>query len=132
MPTRDRNLDYEAIFAQEKLIFDLTEELCRYMEENGVTRSELAERMGRTRGFVSQILNGGRNFTLRTLADVIRALGPELTIQLNPASTPNRSRSSEWRYDDSVVIDRRDKSFWRKPDQEFPEGNGNEVKTIAS
>jgi len=46
-----------------------------------VNQTNLAKRMGATRGHVSQLLNGSRNMTLRTLADSCSALGkrPRLT-----------------------------------------------------
>ncbi len=67
--------------AQEGLIIDIQEEICRLMEENNISRVELAKRMGKTKGFITQILNSGRNLTLRTVADVFTALGAEITVK---------------------------------------------------
>lgn len=60
---------------QEELILEVTEVLTRALSDGGLKQSELAERMGRTKGFVSQLFAGGRNLTLRTLSDVALALG---------------------------------------------------------
>ncbi|HXG70683.1 MAG TPA: helix-turn-helix transcriptional regulator [Gemmatimonadaceae bacterium] len=60
---------------QEELILDVTETFCEAMDRDGANRKQLAEALGKTRGFVSQLLNGGRNLTLRTVADVADALG---------------------------------------------------------
>lgn len=60
---------------QEELILEVTEVLTRALSDVGLKQSELADRMGKTKGFVSQLFAGGRNLTLRTLSDVSLALG---------------------------------------------------------
>lgn len=65
---------YERLLRQERLILDVTEALTEALDNSGMTRAELAERLGRTPGFVSQVLGGGRNLTLRTIADIAAAL----------------------------------------------------------
>ena len=73
---------------QEELIVEVTEALARALATSGLTRSQLAARLGRTKGFVSQVLGGGRNLTLRTLADLAGALGCHVRVDLlAPAST---------------------------------------------
>src|SRR5436305_15162894 len=67
---------------QEELILEATEALARALRSSGLTQSELAARLGKTKGFVSQVLGGGKNLTLRTLADVAGALGCKVQIQL--------------------------------------------------
>ncbi len=63
------------LLRQEELILEATEGLASLMERQGVTKADLARRLGRTRGYITQILAGSRNFTLRTLAEVANALG---------------------------------------------------------
>ncbi len=63
---------------------DATETIARVMEEKGVTRAELAKRIGKSRAFVTQILGGDQNITLRTLADVLYALDCGADIQATP------------------------------------------------
>jgi transcriptional regulator with XRE-family HTH domain len=82
---------------QEELILDATEALARAVRSSGLTQSELAARLGKTKGFVSQILGGGKNLTLRTLADVAGALGCKVEIQLrDEKAVKNPASSSEW------------------------------------
>ena len=52
--------EYERLLCQERLILDVTELLAGALEDGGVTRAELARRLGRTPGFVSQLLGGRR------------------------------------------------------------------------
>ncbi|MEE8585278.1 MAG: helix-turn-helix transcriptional regulator [Acidobacteriota bacterium] len=63
------------LLRQEELILDATEGLASLMERQGITKADLARRLGRSRGYITQILAGSRNFTLRTLAEVANALG---------------------------------------------------------
>lgn len=68
------------LLAQELLITEVTEEIWKAMEEAGINKTELANRMGATKGYVSQVLSGSRNMTLRTLADICFALGKRATV----------------------------------------------------
>lgn len=81
---------------QEELILEATEALARALRTSGLTQSELAARLGKTKGFVSQILGGGKNLTLRTLADVAGALGCKVQIQLRAEKTVQPASASEW------------------------------------
>lgn len=77
----DRNSpEYKKLIAQESLICDATELICERMIEVGITRADLARRIGKTRGFITQILSGKRNMTLRTLSDLAFALDMDITI----------------------------------------------------
>lgn len=69
---------------QEELIIEVTEALARALRDAGLTQSDLALKLGKTKGFVSQILGGGRNLTLRTLADVAGALDCRVEVDLKP------------------------------------------------
>ena len=66
------------------LITQLTNEINWYMRERGLTRADLAARMGVSPGRVSQILGGGENLTLRTLAALSTALEARFDLELSP------------------------------------------------
>jgi Helix-turn-helix. len=63
------------LLREEQFIVHASEKLVELLERESVTRVELARRLGKTKGFVSQILAGDKNLTLRTVADVCDALG---------------------------------------------------------
>jgi transcriptional regulator with XRE-family HTH domain len=65
------------------LVTQLTNEINWYMRERGLTRADLAARMGVSPGRVSQILGGGENLTLRTLAALSTALEARFDIELS-------------------------------------------------
>ena len=64
------------------LLTQLTNEINWYMRERGLTRADLAARMGVSPGRVSQILGGGENLTLRTLAALSTALEARFDLEL--------------------------------------------------
>ncbi|MGO9175693.1 MAG: helix-turn-helix domain-containing protein [Desulfobaccales bacterium] len=72
--------EFAKLMAQGDLIMEVTETLCELLEKEKVSRKELADRLGKSKGFVSQLLNGGRNLTLRTLADILHALGYKVAL----------------------------------------------------
>jgi transcriptional regulator with XRE-family HTH domain len=65
------------------LVTQLTNEVNWHMRERGLTRADLAARMGVSPGRVSQILGGGENLTLRTLAALSTALDARFDIELS-------------------------------------------------
>ena len=93
--TRDarRGEDYERLLCQERLILDVTERLVEALNHEDITRAELAVRLGRTSGFVSQVLGGGRNLTLRTIADISAALSVRPSFELSHIRTVVETRA---------------------------------------
>lgn len=75
-----KDKEFERIMAQEDMIMEVTEAFCKILVEKKIKRSALAEMMGKTKGYISQILNGGRNITLRTLSDIAYSLGYQVNI----------------------------------------------------
>ena len=80
--------DHRAVETQiddEMLAFatQLINEISWYMRERDLTRADLAARMGVSPGRVSQILSGGENLTLRTLAALSTALDARFDIELS-------------------------------------------------
>lgn len=61
---------------------DFTAALDQRMRELNVTRGELAERIGTSPAYVTKVLNGRTNFTVRTMASLAHALGQRVNVQL--------------------------------------------------
>jgi hypothetical protein len=79
------------VWQQERAIFEVTELICELMETENVTRTELANRLNKTKGYVSQLLDGQTNMTIRTISDVFTALGSALHVFAGPMEvTPPR------------------------------------------
>ncbi|MGO3567025.1 MAG: helix-turn-helix transcriptional regulator [Serratia grimesii] len=67
--TEDREMAYE------RLIFNTTEDIFLALEDAGMTQKDLACKMGKSRSHISQLLDGTRNMTLKTLSDIAYAIG---------------------------------------------------------
>lgn len=80
--TVEQRAEFDLAYAQESLIWSVTEEVCRVMNEAGVSRTELAQRAGTSVSHISQLLDGTRNMTLRTAATLAHALGQQVAIEL--------------------------------------------------
>lgn len=78
----------------EELILEATEAITQMMERGKVSRAELARRIGRSRGAVTQMLNGGRNLTLTTLAELADALDCRVQVRLQRAAPASRSAAA--------------------------------------
>ncbi|MCY3020138.1 MAG: helix-turn-helix transcriptional regulator [Planctomycetota bacterium] len=72
------------LFQQERAILQVTELICQLMQEQGVSRSQLAKRLGKTNGYVTQLLDGETNMTLRTVSDVFLCLGHAVSVEGAP------------------------------------------------
>src|ERR1700733_12734435 len=77
-------------FAQERLIVAVTEQICDLMVDQGVTKSELAAGLKKSKAYVSQLLHGTRNMTLRTLADLAYVLGRNVSVHFTDRSEVHR------------------------------------------
>lgn len=69
-----------AIRQQEELIVQITELISIAMEKRGVSKADIAQRLGKSRPFVTQVLSGEANLTLRTIADMFTAMGLEMCV----------------------------------------------------
>ena len=76
------------LYEQERTIVEATELICELLETSGVSRTELAKRLRKTKGYISQLLDGETNMTLRTLSDALYALGREVHFTSGPIEKP--------------------------------------------
>lgn len=81
-------------YQQEQLLLQVTEHMCKIMNEEEITRSQLADLLGKSKGRISQILDGEKNLTLRTIANVFTALGRRAVFQTEPIET--KQASMQW------------------------------------
>jgi transcriptional regulator with XRE-family HTH domain len=65
-------------------IDEFTEDVCVLMQKQGISRAELARRMGTSRAYITKLLDGNANFTLETITKVAMALGAAVHVHLAP------------------------------------------------
>jgi antitoxin component HigA of HigAB toxin-antitoxin module len=82
VPSAQKDIEAQVDEELSRLVTQLTNEITVHLREHGLTRAELASRMGVSPGRISQVLSGGENLTLRTLAALSTALDAEFDVQL--------------------------------------------------
>lgn len=65
-----------------KAIQDFTDDFYALMEVRGVSKTELAKRLGSSPAYVSKVLRGDTNFTIESLVRLVRALDGQLCIHV--------------------------------------------------
>jgi transcriptional regulator with XRE-family HTH domain len=63
-------------------VYGFTEELHRLSVEMGISRSEMARRLGTSPAYVTKIFRGDVNFTVETMVKLARAIGCGLELRL--------------------------------------------------
>lgn len=74
----DRNPEFVADFMKGMLI----EDILKAMEENDISKTQLAERLGKSRQYVTRILNETANFTLKSIAEITCALDMQVQTRI--------------------------------------------------
>lgn len=72
------------------LELELTEKILAAMRAKGMSRSDLAGKLGTSKAAVSKLLNDGSNITVKRLLKISIAVGYDLNINLTPSE---RARS---------------------------------------
>lgn len=72
---QSRDPESRRLYEQERLLVWMTDELAGAIEASGLTRSEVAERLGTSKAHITQALRGERNLTLKSIADIAWATG---------------------------------------------------------
>ncbi|HBI44130.1 MAG TPA: hypothetical protein DDY78_14950 [Planctomycetales bacterium] len=83
--------DHMRLFQQERAIYEATELLESTMAELEVTRTDLAKLLGKSKGWITQLLDGESNKTIRTVADAFAVLGREYCSFQRPIRIGNQS-----------------------------------------
>ncbi len=95
--------EHQKLVAQERLILQVTESIHEQMQAMGVNRAQLAERLGKSKAYVSQLLSGSRNMTLRSLADISFALHKDIPSFSYDACVEAAHENGDWQYSGNVV-----------------------------
>lgn len=110
---------FERLVRQEELILNVTNVLTEALNNAGVTKSELAKRIGRSPGFVSHVFGGGRNLTLRTISDIAAALELRPTLNVSPNRQIDVNGYPVWQQDFDLRLPVARKKIKLSTDSEF-------------
>ena len=78
------------VYWHEGAVIEFTEDLQRRMEEQEISRAELARRMGTSRAYVTRLLGGDANFTLMTMVKLSMAVGGALHLHISDREATTR------------------------------------------
>jgi hypothetical protein len=71
----------EVVEGNDLRLLDVTSKICELMDSQGISKADLSRTLGTSKGYVTQMLDGSRNLTLRTLSDVFLALNKQACIR---------------------------------------------------
>jgi antitoxin component HigA of HigAB toxin-antitoxin module len=74
---------------------EFVRELERRLEEQGVSRAELARRLGTSKAYVTKVLSADANFTLATMTRLAAAVGGEVHFRISDRRAKARKPASE-------------------------------------
>jgi transcriptional regulator with XRE-family HTH domain len=69
-------------YETEKLLLEINEQIVRRMQDLKLSRSALAEKLGKDRAQITRLLNGNANTTVKTLVEIANALGTRWNVEL--------------------------------------------------
>jgi transcriptional regulator with XRE-family HTH domain len=82
-------VEKDPVFIAEGIAIDIAMQVNDSLEERGIAQKELAQRLGVSQAYVSQILGGKTNLTILTLCKVAAALGLQPFIKLEESISKN-------------------------------------------
>ena len=100
------------LLERERVWAEATENICAAMGREGISRAELARRLGTSQANITKLLRGQNNFTLATLADIFFVLGHSFRCTYGSPT------------DEVFVTDESDTRFWNKVDAEWRSTGG--------
>jgi antitoxin component HigA of HigAB toxin-antitoxin module len=78
--------EFQRLLSVEALVAKASEAIAKLMAEQNVSKADLARRLNKSRAWVTQLLSGKANMTVRTLAEVVYALDADVKLHTQPPS----------------------------------------------
>lgn len=84
------DLDDSVEYWAEGTVMDFTEELAKIMNDNGISRTELANRIGSSKSYVTKVFGGQANFTVETMTKLALAVNHVVRVHVSPKDARTR------------------------------------------
>ena len=68
---------------RERVLFDAAEHIATAMEEDGLSKADLARLLGTQKSYITQLLDGTENMTLAKVSDVLFELNRQFSLQVS-------------------------------------------------
>ncbi|MCX6841061.1 MAG: helix-turn-helix transcriptional regulator [candidate division WOR-3 bacterium] len=88
-----KEFDNDPEYWAEGLKLDFAEEVGRLMEEQKISRAELARRLGTSPAYVTKILHWTANLTLASMSKIALVFGSRVYLRLAPKNVPPGRRA---------------------------------------
>lgn len=75
-------LEKDPEFLQEYMKATIVGDIFQAMDEEGLSKSQLAERLGKSRQYVGRVLNESANFTIDSISKIAAALERDVVLRL--------------------------------------------------
>jgi transcriptional regulator with XRE-family HTH domain len=86
VPELENNREVQMLYEEEGLVLEVTEAICKLLQKFNIKRSELARKLGVDKSYITQLLDGSSNMTLKTISDVLFCLDSRAKIKLEPVN----------------------------------------------
>jgi DNA-binding Xre family transcriptional regulator len=80
-------------YVLEGAILSFTESVSKIMQEKGITKTDLATRLGCSAPYVTKIFRGNPNLTLQSLVKIAAAIDCDLKLEIEPKAGRQSSRN---------------------------------------
>jgi len=94
----------EMLFASEELAYNITEDVLIEMEDQNMNRKQLSDKLGCSKSHISQLLNGVRNLTLKSLSDIAFVLGYKVDIKFKKMKDNAKSSQHQPTFKKNIKI----------------------------
>ncbi len=84
------------LYFREDLIFEITETICKVMDEKGINKTKLSRLAGVSKSNITQLLSGDQNMRLTTVADLLYALDSKLAVSAVPLDIDSIRESTDF------------------------------------
>ncbi|MFP3904895.1 MAG: helix-turn-helix domain-containing protein [Armatimonadota bacterium] len=88
-----------------EILLEVTEKICKSMKDRDISQTELADRLGVSRQYVSRFLNTPGNTTLKSIIEFAMALDMAVEITLHEASPEQTENDGMKRKDEAATAD---------------------------
>lgn len=82
--------EFQRLLAVEALVTEAAETIARLMAEQNVSKADLALKLNTSQAWVTRLLSGKANVTVRALAEVVYVLDPSVKLNAQPLDAEGR------------------------------------------
>jgi len=75
-----KDLENDIDFQLEGVLIDINEQIIKHMIDQKMTRKNLADKLGYSKAYITRILQGNHNITVKTLLQIAMALDVEFSL----------------------------------------------------